>query len=54
MMTSDERFALVWQKVERANKHIADLETATIAFCKTGPVEMRISAMIKRKDQSIL
>lgn len=36
-MTADERFALIWHKVGRANKHIADLNTALRAFGATNP-----------------
>jgi hypothetical protein len=36
-MTEDERLALIWPKVERAKKHILDLERAITAFHKTNP-----------------
>ena len=31
-MTADERLALIWQKVERANKHKGELKAAIDAF----------------------
>jgi hypothetical protein len=36
-MTGDERFAIVWQKVEWANRHIRDLDAAIQAFGTTNP-----------------
>jgi hypothetical protein len=36
-MTADERFALISLKVERANKHIRDLNGAIVAFMATNP-----------------
>jgi hypothetical protein len=39
-MTADDRFALVWNKVERANKHIRDLNTAIVAFMATNPYKV--------------
>ena len=42
MMTGDERFALVWQKVERANKHIHDLNAAIGTFGATNPYKVAV------------
>jgi hypothetical protein len=39
---ADERFALVWQKVERANKHIGDLVAAIGAFDATKPYRVEV------------
>jgi hypothetical protein len=39
-MTADERFALVWHKIERANKHIRDLDAAIAAFLATNPYKV--------------
>jgi len=39
-MTADERLALVWQKVERANKHIGDLNAAILAFVAINPYKI--------------
>jgi hypothetical protein len=39
-MTADERFALIWLKIERANKHISDLDTAIAAFLATKPYKV--------------
>src|SRR5260370_31007312 len=36
-MTSDERLSLIETKIERANKHIADLDVARRAFHETKP-----------------
>jgi hypothetical protein len=39
-MTADERLALVWHKIERANKHIRDLDTAITGFLATNPYKV--------------
>jgi hypothetical protein len=39
-MTAEERLALIWHKVERANKHIADLNSAIGAFRATNPYKV--------------
>jgi hypothetical protein len=39
-MTADERFALIWHKIERANKHIRDLDAAIAAFLATAPYKV--------------
>jgi hypothetical protein len=36
-MTADERFALIEHKIERAKKHIRDLDAAIAAFIATNP-----------------
>jgi len=37
MPTADERLTFIWPKIERAKKHILDLEAAIGAFRKTNP-----------------
>ena len=39
-MTSDKRFALIWAKIERANKHISDLGTAIETFLAIKPYKV--------------
>jgi enamine deaminase RidA (YjgF/YER057c/UK114 family) len=39
-MTADERFALIWHKIERANKHIRDLNAAIVSFMATNPYKV--------------
>jgi hypothetical protein len=39
-MTADERFALIWHKIERANKHIRDLDAAIAAFLAINPYKV--------------
>jgi hypothetical protein len=39
-MTTDDRFALIWHKVERANKHIGDLRDAVASFVATNPYKV--------------
>jgi hypothetical protein len=39
-MTADERFALIWHKIERANKHIRDLNAAIATFMATNPYKV--------------
>jgi hypothetical protein len=41
-MTAEERLALVWLKIERADKHIADVKAAVQAFYDTIPYETTI------------
>ena len=41
-MTANERFALIWHKIERANKHITDLNNALRAFGATNPYRVGI------------
>jgi hypothetical protein len=41
-MTADERLALVCQKIERADKHVSDLNAAIEAFYSTNPYEVGI------------
>lgn len=48
MPTADERLALIWPKIERAKKHIADLNSATRAFFDAKPYEVGT----KRNPQS--
>ena len=36
-MTADERLALIWHKIERANKHIRDLGAAIASFNASNP-----------------
>src|SRR6266404_7962836 len=38
-MTADERLALIRLKIERADQHISDLNTAVGAFFATNPYE---------------
>ena len=33
-MTGDERFSLIWRKIERANKHIRDLNAAKASLAE--------------------
>jgi hypothetical protein len=42
LMTANERFALIWLKIERANKHISDLDTAIAAFLATKPYKVGV------------
>jgi hypothetical protein len=39
-MTADERLALVRLKIERANKHIDDLQTAVRSFLDSSPYKV--------------
>ncbi|MCA1452073.1 hypothetical protein I6F35_02440 [Bradyrhizobium sp. BRP22] len=41
-MTADERFALIGQKIDRANKHIRDLQIAIAAFVESRPLEIGV------------
>jgi len=34
LMTGDERFSLIWRKIERANKHIRDLNAAKASLAE--------------------
>ncbi|MFI5341212.1 MAG: hypothetical protein ACHQ7N_15415 [Candidatus Methylomirabilales bacterium] len=40
-MTADERLSLIRVKVERAKKHIADLDRETLAYLASNPYEVR-------------
>ena len=40
LMTGDERFALIWHKVERAKKHIRDLNDAIAVFMAAKPYKV--------------
>jgi hypothetical protein len=40
MATADERLLQVWPKVERAKKHITDVQFATLNFLKTNPYKV--------------
>jgi hypothetical protein len=39
-MTADERLAIVRLKIERANKHIGDLQTAVRTFVNSNPYKV--------------
>lgn len=46
-MTADDRFNEIWHKIERANKHISDLDAALRRFMASEPYKIEC-----RRDQS--
>ena len=39
-MTADERLALIKQKIERADKHISELQAAVRTFFESNPIKV--------------
>ncbi|MGY4281488.1 pantothenate kinase [Bradyrhizobium sp. LM2.7] len=48
-MTADERVALIWLKIERANKHVRDLNDAIVAFMAAKPYKVEVRRDIETR-----